>query len=93
MVCAVILVKADIGAIAAVAEKLVALKGVSEVMSVAGRYDLVAIVRVRENEEMAQLVSGAVRSIEGIASTETLIAFRVYSQQELDTGFDLGIRG
>jgi len=58
---------------------------------VAGRFDLVAIVKVPHNEDLADVVSDAMRHQDGMLETETLIAFRAYSQQEMAAGFDLGL--
>jgi DNA-binding Lrp family transcriptional regulator len=91
MVSAVVLIKVGTGSVTEVANSLVGLKGVSEVFSVAGNYDVVALLRVAENEDLANLVSDEIRKIEGILSTETLIAFRTYSRAELEAGFALGI--
>ena len=63
--------------------------GVAEVHSVAGRHDLIAIVRVKTNEAMADLVTSGLLGIDGIARTETLPAFRAYSRHDLDAMFDL----
>ncbi len=57
----------------------------------AGRHDLVAIVRVYKNEEIADVISDKMRHLNGIVETETMIAFRAYSRQELDAGFELGL--
>nr|MDJ0756356.1 Lrp/AsnC ligand binding domain-containing protein [Ardenticatenaceae bacterium] len=64
--------------------------GVSEVFSVAGRYDLVAILRVPNNEALADLVTGKMLQNEGILDSETLIAFKVYSQHDLEAMFSVG---
>jgi DNA-binding Lrp family transcriptional regulator len=61
----------------------------AEVFSVAGQYDLVALVRVRENEQLADVISNNMRKLAGIIGTETLIAFRVYTKAELSEGFDM----
>lgn len=74
-----------------VAEKITAIKGVTEVYSVAGKYDLAVIVRVRENEDLASVVTDQIRGIEGIERSETLIAFRVYSRYDLEMAFSLGM--
>lgn len=74
-----------------VAEALVDLDGVGEVHSVAGRYDLVAILRVAENEALARLVTDHIRQIEGITESETLIGFRVYSSHDLERLFSVGM--
>ena len=84
MVTAVVLIEAETDRINEVAEAMVEIDGVREVFSVAGRYDLVAILRVRTNEEIADVVSGGMRHLDGIVKTETLIAFRVYSREDVE---------
>ena len=91
MVTAVVLIKAETDQVTVLAEKLAELDGVSEVFSVAGQYDLVALVRVRENEDLAQVISDRMRKLRGITSSETLIAFKVYSKKHLEAGFALGL--
>ena len=91
MVTAIVLIKAETSRIPELAEKITEMKGVSEVFSVAGRYDLVAIVRVARNEDLADVISDKMRHQEGIVVTVTMIAFRAYSQQELVAGFELGL--
>lgn len=91
MVTALILINTQRGQINAVAEALVAVEGISEVHSVAGRFDLVAIARVSKNEDLARIVSDHVRTHEGIAQSETLIGFRVFSQHDLDRLFSVGM--
>ena len=91
MVTAIVLIKAETNRIPDLAEKIADMAGVSEVFSVAGRFDLVAIVRVSRNEELADVISQKMRLLDGIVETETMIAFRAYSQQELEAGFELGL--
>ena len=91
MVTAIVLIKAETNRIPALAEQITEMDGVSEVFSVAGRYDLVALVRVTKNEELADVISDKMRHLEGIVETETMIAFRAYSKQELEAGFELGL--
>jgi DNA-binding Lrp family transcriptional regulator len=91
MVTAVVLIKAQTDRVPELAEELAGLEGVSEVFSVAGQYDLVALVRVRENEDLATVISGRMRKLQGITSSETLISFKVYSKQDIDAGFALGL--
>ncbi|MGH8176091.1 MAG: Lrp/AsnC family transcriptional regulator [Steroidobacter sp.] len=88
-VSAVVLIKAETSLINELAEQLAELPGVAEVFSVAGSYDLVALVRVRENEELAEVISNRMRKLKGILETQTMIAFRVYTKAELATGFDM----
>lgn len=91
MVSSVVLLKIARGRINEVAEKLADLDGISEVYSVAGRYDLVAIVRVPENDALAELVTEKMLHIDGILDSETLIAFRVFSQHDLERMFSIGM--
>jgi DNA-binding Lrp family transcriptional regulator len=72
------------------AEELSQMPGVSEVYSVAGNYDLVAILRVEDNDSLAGLVADRLRKVRGITRTETLIAFRVYSKHDLESIFGGG---
>ncbi|HYV97684.1 MAG TPA: Lrp/AsnC ligand binding domain-containing protein [Gemmatimonadaceae bacterium] len=87
MVTALVLLETSRGKTNAVAEAVAALKGVTEVYSVAGRYDLAAIIRVKENEQLAAVVTEQIRKIEGIERSETLIAFRAYSRYDLEAVF------
>ncbi len=90
MVNAIVLLTVERGRVGEVAEQLAGLSGVSEVYSVAGSVDLVAIVRVKSNDELADVVTNQMQRIEGIESTETLIAFRAYSRVDLEGVFSLG---
>jgi DNA-binding Lrp family transcriptional regulator len=89
VVSALVLINAARGRIEAVGEEIAAIPGVTEVFSVAGRVDLVASIRVATNDELADVVSNRFAQIDGIAATETLIAFRVYSRADLEAGFSL----
>ena len=91
MVTAIVLIKAETSRIPALADKIADMAGVSEVFSVAGRYDLVSIVRVARNEDLADVITDKMRHLDGIVETETMIAFRAYSLQELEAGFELGL--
>jgi len=91
MVSAVILLTTNRGKINQVAETLAAMAGVSEVYSVGGQYDLVAIIRVKDNETLAELVTGRLLLVEGITNSETLIAFRVFSRHDLENMFSIGM--
>ena len=91
MVTALVLIKAETSRIPDLADQIANMDGVSEVFSVAGRYDLVAIVRVARNEDLADVITDKMRHLDGIVGTETMIAFRAYSTQELEAGFELGL--
>lgn len=91
MVTAIVLINAQTNRIPDLAEQIAEMDGVQEVFSVAGRHDLVAVVKVAENEQLADIISDRMRHLEGIVATETLIAFRAYSRKELEAGFELGL--
>ena len=90
MVTAIVLINTKHGHINSVAEALVEMEGVSEVYSVGGRYDLVAVIRIRSNELMADLVTNSMLQLPNIEKTETLIAFKAYSQHDLERMFAIG---
>ena len=90
MVSAIVLLNVARNKINAVAEKLAEMDGISEVFSVAGEYDLTAIIRVKDNEGLADLVTNRMLKIEGITKSETLIAFKVYSKHDLEAMFSIG---
>ncbi|NPC95458.1 Lrp/AsnC family transcriptional regulator [Nocardioides sp. zg-DK7169] len=91
MITAIVFVKADVARIPEVAEAIAALDGISEVYSVTGQIDLVALVRVRNHEDVANVVADRVNKVPGIISTETHIAFRTYSRHDLEAAFSLGL--
>ena len=93
MVSAVVLLGLERSKINEVAQQLVALDGVTEVYSVAGQYDLVAVLRVKDNDALAELVTGRMLKIQGILRSETLIAFRVLSRYDLERMFAVGMEG
>jgi DNA-binding Lrp family transcriptional regulator len=90
MVTAMVLINTDRYKVNYVAEKLTEVMGISEVYSVAGAYDLVAVIRVATNEELADVVTAQIIKIDGIARTETLIAFRAFSKHDLESMFTVG---
>ena len=87
MVNAIVLLKVERDKVNDVAKALVDTKGVSAVYSVSGRYDLVAIIRVNENDELADTVTNHRRKLSSIQSTETMLAFLTYSHHDLDAMF------
>lgn len=91
MVTAIVLINVKHGHVNDVAERLVEMKGVAEVYSVGGRYDLVAIIRVKSNDQMAELVTNDMLGLEHIDNTETLIAFKAFSEHDLERMFAIGI--
>ena len=91
MVSSIVLLQVAHGRINEVGEKLAEVDGISEVFSVAGRFDLVAIVRVKDNEKMAEVVTERMLKVPGITNSETLIAFRVFSRHDLESMFSIGM--
>jgi DNA-binding Lrp family transcriptional regulator len=91
MIAAVVLINTERGRIAETAEALLELPEVSEVYSVAGPYDLVAIVRVRQYEQMAEVVPTKLAAMPSITSTQTLMAFQCYSRRDLERMWGIGL--
>jgi DNA-binding Lrp family transcriptional regulator len=90
MITAIVFVKADVARIPEVAQQLADLSGVSEVYSVTGTIDLIALVRVRTIDEVAITVADQVNKVPGVEGTETHIAFRAYSTHDLEAAFAIG---
>jgi DNA-binding Lrp family transcriptional regulator len=90
MVTSIVLLRVERGKVNGVAEKLAEMSGISEVYSVGGRFDLVAIIRVKSNEDLADMVTKQMATLEGIEGTETLIAFRAFSRHDLEAMFSVG---
>lgn len=93
MITAIVLIDCATDSIPEVAETLANLPGVSEVYSVAGDVDLIAIVRVREFDQIAEVIAGGISKVDGVVETESHIAFRAYSQHDLEEAFAIGLAG
>jgi len=91
MITAIVFINADVARIPEVAEAVAGIDGVSEVYSVTGQIDLIAMVRVRDHEAVADVVADQVNKVPGVTATETHIAFRTYSQHDLEAAFSLGL--
>lgn len=91
MISAIVLIKAEVDRIPEVAGAIAELDNVSEVYSVTGDVDLIAIVRVRHHEELADVIADQLNKVSGILGTQTHIAFRTYSKHDLDAAFSLGL--
>jgi DNA-binding Lrp family transcriptional regulator len=91
MVTAIVFVTADVARIPEAAAAIADLDGVTEVYSVTGEIDLVAMVRVRDLEDVAQVVTEKVDKVPGVLSTETHVAFRTYSRHDLEQAFSIGL--
>ena len=90
MVTAIVVLKVDRKKVSDIASQLSGMPGVTEVYSVSGRYDLVALVRTKDNETLADVVTGAMLQIDGIVDSETMLAFRTYSKHDLESMFSIG---
>lgn len=88
MISAVVLIEAEPAKVADLAEQLVELDRVSEVYSVTGEYDLVAMVRVKQHEELAAVVTERIARLDGIRRTHSMVAFRAYRDADFDWDFD-----
>jgi DNA-binding Lrp family transcriptional regulator len=90
MVTAIVLIKANVASIPETAEAIAQIEQVSEVYSVTGEFDLVAMVRVRGHEELGDVIPGTLNKVPGVTYTETHVAFRAYSRHDLDAAFSIG---
>lgn len=90
MVHAFVLIDAQPARIAALATELADVPGVAEVYSVSGEADLVAVIRVRQHDELAEVVTRRLAGLPGITRTRTLVAFQAYSRHDLEAMWDLG---
>ena len=90
MITSIVMIACSTDSIPEVAEAIADLPGVSEVYSTAGAVDLIAIVRVREFEQVAEVIAGGISKVPGVLDTETHIAFRAYSRHDLDAAFSIG---
>lgn len=91
MITTIVLIRAEPSQIPTVATRLAGIDGVSEVYSVSGDWDLVAIVRVPEYEQIAHVVTEIFPTVPGLVRTQTLTAFRAYSKSDLQQAWDIGV--
>jgi len=91
VITAIVMVSVETNRIPEVAESIADTAGVSEVYSVAGDVDLIAIVRVKEFDTIADVIAGRLSKIDGVLHTDTHIAFRAYSRHDLEATFSIGI--
>ena len=89
MVACVVLIRSVPGDVPALARRIAGIEGVAEVYSVSGDWDLIAVLRVKEYDRIAAIVTEEVAQISGIERTNTLTAFRVYSRQDLERAWDM----
>ncbi|HEY8820456.1 MAG TPA: Lrp/AsnC ligand binding domain-containing protein [Dermatophilaceae bacterium] len=91
MISAIVLINAEVDRIPEVAAAIAEIDGVTEVYSVTGDVDLIAMVRVRQHEDFADVIADQLNKVSGVLLTQTHIAFRTYSSHDLDAAFSLGL--
>ncbi len=91
MISALVLVTVQRSLVNATAQALLEIPGVAEVYSVTGEYDLVAILRLAQHEDLAEVVTERMTRIQGIIQTRTMIAFKAYSREDLEQAWDIGV--
>ncbi len=91
MVTALVLLTVSRDRVNEIAERLADMKGITEVYSIAGRYDLAVIIRAKDNDQLADIVTHHMLKVEGIITSETLVAFRVHSKHDLEGMFSVGM--
>ena len=90
MTHAIVLIQAERSALPTLGGELADIDGVAEAYSVTGEWDFVAILRLREHEQLADLVAGRISQLQGVTRTHTMVAFEAYSRHDLEALFSLG---
>jgi DNA-binding Lrp family transcriptional regulator len=90
MTHAVVLIEAERDALSSLGSALADIEGVAEAYSVTGEWDFVAIVRVPDHEQLADVVTGQITALAGVSRTQTLVAFQAYSRHDLEALFSVG---
>ena len=91
VITAIVFINAQVSQIPEVADAIAGLDGVSEVYSVTGQIDLIALVRVAAHDDVAAVVADRLNKVDGVTATETHIAFRTYSRHDLESAFSIGL--
>lgn len=91
MLTAIVMIEADVARIPEVAQQVADLDGIAEVYSVTGDFDMIAIARVDQHEDLAVVVSDRLGKVEGVTGTTTYLAFQAFSRQDLEQGFHIGL--
>ncbi|HTU30972.1 MAG TPA: Lrp/AsnC ligand binding domain-containing protein [Solirubrobacteraceae bacterium] len=90
MTHAIVLIQADASALGTLGGELAGIDGVAEAYSVTGEWDFVAILRLREQDQLAQVVTGRLSQLQGVKRTQTMVAFEAYSRHDLEALFSVG---
>lgn len=91
MITAIVFIQAEVAQLSEIAEQIADIDGVSEVYSVTGELDLIAMVRVREIDDVAKVVADQLNKVKGVVTTQTQIAYRAYSHHDLEDAFSIGL--
>lgn len=91
MITAIVFIQAEVSQIPEIGATVADIPGVSEVYSVTGDHDLIAMVRVRSHEDIADVVANRINKVSGVLSTQTQIAFRAFSRHDLEDAFSIGL--
>ncbi len=90
MTHAIVLIRAERSALASLGGELADIEGVAEAYSVTGDWDFVAILRLRDPEQLAEVVTGRIAGLTGVARTQTMVAFEAFSRHDLEALFSIG---
>ena len=90
MITSIVLINAERTRINSAAEQLASIKGITEVYSVSGRFDIIAMIRLNTNDELAELMTEKITQVEGIIKTESMVAFKTLSKSDMANMFELG---
>ncbi len=90
MTHAIVLIQADRSALATLGGELADIEGVAEAYSVTGEWDFVAVLRLRQHQQLAQVVTGHISQLSGVVRTQTMVAFEAYSRHDLEALFSVG---
>lgn len=90
MIHAIVLIGAERSALGTLGGELADIEGVAEAYSVTGDWDFVAVLRFREHDQLAQIVTGQISQLKGVLRTQTMVAFEVYSRHDLEALFSVG---
>lgn len=91
MVTALVLMNVARDQVNTTAQDLLKIPGVSEVYSVTGEYDLVAVLHLAQYEDLADVVTGHMVTLPAITRTQTMMAFKAYSREDLEQAWDIGV--
>jgi DNA-binding Lrp family transcriptional regulator len=89
MTHAIVLIQSETSKLGTLGAELAGIEGVAEAYSVTGEWDFVAILRLREQDQLAQVVTGRLSQLDGVRRTQTMVAFEAYSRHDLEALFSV----